>query len=58
MTMKNYMNQKRHKFGITYDDYNKEVYVFGGEDNEDVINHCEKYCVSKDKWTQLEPMSK
>ena len=50
------MNKERITFGITYDDRNNEVYVFGGEDNFNVINRSEKYSVKKDEWTDIKSM--
>lgn len=57
MTPKKNMNHERLNFGITNDEKNKEVYVFGGYDGT-VIDHCEKYSVEKDEWIELEPMKK
>lgn len=57
MIAKKDMNQKRSQFGITYDDTNKEVYVFGGDDGDAVLNHCEKYSVDNDEWTILRPFN-
>ena len=35
MTPKKDMNQERFNCGITYGDKNKDVYVFGGENDSD-----------------------
>lgn len=50
------MNQKRENFGITYDNTNREVYVFGGYYNG-FLSHSEKYSVELDEWTELAPMT-
>jgi len=54
---KQYMNQKRDDFGICCDSLNKIVYVFGGK-TDDAINHCEKYSVVKDEWTEMKAMNR
>lgn len=59
MTPRKEMGQKRFGFGITYDEKNREVYVFGGVDvHGRVHKQCEKYSIEKDAWTELEPMIK
>lgn len=57
MTSKKDMNSRREDFGTTYATDRKEVYVFGGY-AKDAIDHCEKYSVMENKWTELEPMTK
>lgn len=57
VTPKKEMFQERYSFGITYDEKNKEVYVFGGANGYDTLNHCEKYSLEKNEWTVLEPMA-
>jgi len=40
------MNQKRSIFGIVYDDWKGDIYVFGGLDSGfKYLNKCEKYSV-------------
>lgn len=51
------MGVGRSDFGITYDDLNIEVYVFGGV-GEDALSECEKYSVKNDQWTKLRSMNK
>lgn len=46
------MNQKRFNFGIALDSEQKQIYVFGGYEDE-FLNSCEKYSLKDDKWTVL-----
>lgn len=50
------MNEKRDGFGIVYDSKRKDIYVFGGL-HKSFLNHCEKYSIENDKWTNISPMS-
>ena len=52
------MNQARLYFGITYDETNKEVYVFGGNTEGHDLRHSEKYSVERNEWTVLRQMTK
>lgn len=58
MTSQKDMNKQRDDFGITYDDKSKQVYVFGGYNNYEDLEYCEKYFVEYDLWTELKPMTK
>ena len=57
ITDKKDMNQQRSNHSITYDDKKQNIYVFGGNDGDNNISHCEKYSVKFDKWTIISPMS-
>lgn len=56
LTVKKDMNQVRNDFGMTYDDKNRQVYVFGGYDGS-YLDHVERYSVDKNEWTVLSPMN-
>lgn len=51
------MNQLRSNFGITHDSVRNELYVFGGY-GVGFLDHCEKYSVEEDVWTEVEPMNR
>lgn len=55
------MNQQRSNFCITYDRIKQVIYVFGGHTNDKTsnsgfLNHCEKFSLTKNKWTVMSPM--
>jgi len=53
------MNKERKHFGITYNDKEKEIYVFGGcvgQENTQPIKTCGKFLVDKNQWKKMVSM--
>lgn len=52
------MNHKRMWFGMTYDSFNRHIYILGGQDDQNFLNHCEQYSLKYDNWIVLKNMPK
>ena len=51
------MLQERDDFAITYYAKENQIFVFGGYDGKELLNQCEKYSISNDKWTYISRMT-
>ena len=36
----------------------KNIYVFGGEGDDDYLKHCEMYSILNDEWTEIASLGK